>query len=131
MIGAKVTIDYQPQTVVQAAEDATYRSLGHAAASIRLDAIESIQRDSGPSPAGQPPHTRRGLIRRAIRYFVDRAKQYAIIGTAASVIDQAGEPHEHGGKFRRQKFEPRPFMRPALLRKSGRLPDHWRDSIRG
>lgn len=130
-VKARVTIDYRPETVNRAVDKGMYRSLSHAAASIRRTAIQSIVRRKDASEPGTPPHTHTGLLRRAILYFVDRGRQWAIIGPAASVVGEAGEAHEYGGQYKKERFKKRPFMGPALLQSQGRLPDHWRDSVRG
>jgi indolepyruvate ferredoxin oxidoreductase beta subunit len=42
--------------VLDAAKTAEFRNLGHAAASIRKDAVASIKTSDEPSPPGEPPH---------------------------------------------------------------------------
>jgi hypothetical protein len=79
------------------------------------------------APAGKPPYTKRGLIRRAIRYAADR--EGAVIGTIASQIGTAGSPHELGGEYKGATFEQRPFMLPALQQNLTRIAGDWAGSI--
>lgn len=66
------------------------------------------------SPAGTPPHTKRGLIKHAIQYAVDDGS--AVIGTAHSIIGEGGKPHEDGGEYMGAHYPERAFMNPALER---------------
>jgi phage gpG-like protein len=85
-----------------------------AAFRIMRDAQASIQRSTTPSAPGSPPHTKRGQLKRSIRY--DATKDGAVIGPLASMVGTSGEAHEFGGSFRGGSFPERPYMNPALLR---------------
>lgn len=131
MFGLSVKVENELQKVEQAAEKAAFKNFGHAAASIRKDAIASITPSDEPAAEGEPPHTRRGKrgrrIKRAILYAAD--KEGAVIGTAYSKFGTAGSPHEHGGEYKGETFAERPFMFPALLRQSGRFAGSFAGSI--
>lgn len=98
-----------------------FKNLGHAVASIAKDAKRSIKTSAVPSPVGTAPHTRKGLLRRAIRYELDRARKSAAIGPTASLVGEAGRAMEFGGRFRNQDYPARPYMAPALERNQHRL----------
>lgn len=126
--GAKV-ID-ETKAVAKAAKEATFRNLGHAAASLRKIAVASIltRKDRRKaSPPGLPPHTRRGQLRRAIRY--DVADDVAVIGPMASVAGTAGAAHEFGGLYKGDDFDRRPFMGPALDASLDRFAKGWEGSV--
>lgn len=147
MFSAAVKIEDTTARVRQAADKAAYRNLGHAAASIRKQAKGSIKRSPSRkgakrrggkrvrrathegSPPGQPPYTQRGDLPRAILFDVDKAKESAVIGAAASRIGTAGEPHEHGGEYKGADYEARPFMQPALEDNADRFAADWQGSI--
>lgn len=120
MVGVKtkVTVDMGP--LKEAVDKAAYESYFHAAASIRKDAIASIESARGPSMPGTPVHThRRALARRAIRFSAD--KYGAVIGPVASVLGTALSAHEFGGMYKGTRFPKRPTMGPALLRGAPRF----------
>lgn len=108
-----------------------FKNIIHAAASISKDAKRSIKRSATPGRPGSPPTTRRGLLRRAIRFSANRQKQTAVIGPQASQVDQAATAHEFGGSYKGQDFPARPFMRPALERNLHRLGGQFTGSIGG
>jgi hypothetical protein len=129
MLGLSFQFDDQTKRVANAADQATFRNLGHAAAQVRKTASESIVVAEGPSEPGTPPHTRRKQLKRAIRFDVDQAAQTAVIGPMASVVGEAGAAHEHGGDFRGDEYPQRPYMGPALETNVSRFAEEWSASI--
>ena len=128
MFGLKLKVLDLTKRVKNAAERAGFRNFGHAAASLRKDAIASIENSPVPSDPGEPPHTRRRrLLPRAIRYAVD--KQGAVVGPVASVAGEVGQAHEFGGRYMEQNYPERPFMFPALERAAPRFAGEWRGSV--
>ncbi|MFA6716535.1 MAG: hypothetical protein WC082_12590 [Victivallales bacterium] len=121
---------FDARKVRKKAEAGTFKSLNHAAAAIRLTARHSIRRSPKESAAGTPPHTRRGLLKRALLYKVDKAKMSAVIGPAYSVAGRSGSAHEFGGKYYGRKYPKRQFMGPALRENKRRISSFWRASIR-
>lgn len=146
--------------VEQAVERASFKNLGHAAASIRKTAQASIvkapkaktagrtnqvKRDargrflkgSGkkrrgrqltvPSKPGQPPHTRRGQLKRAIKYHA--TKDSAVIGPEGSKVGTSSEAHEFGKRYKGTKYPARPFMGPARDANSSRFASAFAGSI--
>ncbi len=141
MLGLKFAIDsLTPQRVTDAADRATFRNLGHAAATIRKTAQASIEQAEGPSPVGSPPHThtggvtkkgrpRKGELQRAITYDVDQAAQDAVIGPRESVVGLSAYAHELGAEHMGQDFPERPFMGPALEDNADRVAPEWAGSV--
>jgi len=132
MFGMKSKVIDEHHKVAAAARRATYRNLFHAAASIRKTAIESIERSPDPSEEGEPPHTRgfrRGGLREAIAFEVELRDEQAVVGVDADKLGRAGEPHEHGRKYKGQEYEERPFMGPALEKNRDRFARGWAGSI--
>jgi hypothetical protein len=123
-----------------AVERASYQNLAHAAASIRKDAIASIEEKEGPSLPGTPPHThtakttrtgkrRLGHLPRAIVFHNDRQAKSAVVGPRQSVVGTAGQAHEFGGEYKEETFPERPFMNPAMTRNIDRFAADWQGSI--
>lgn len=141
MITSTVQFVDHTQRVKEAAEKATYKNLGHAAASIRKRAIESIVPAEGPSAPGTPPHTRPGRVskktgkarpgqlQRAIVYKQDRAAQDVVVGPRHSVVGESAKAHEFGGAYRDETFPERPFMGPALDQNLDRFGPSFAGSI--
>ena len=130
MIGMRVRTRSDIPKVIRKARKANIENLAHAGAAIRLTARRSIRKGKKASPAGSPPHTRRGLIRRAILYAVEKERERVVVGPSYTKVGPAAQPHEHGGRFRRRRYKPRPFMGPALVKTKPRLPRKWAGSIR-
>lgn len=118
------------EKVARKAKQANIENLGHAGGAIRLAAVRSIRKRKGPSPAGQPPHTHTRRLPRAIKYAVEKQRQRVVIGTDVQSFGTAGKAHEHGGRFRGERYPKRPFMAPALEKTKSRLPKFWAGSIR-
>lgn len=126
----KATTRFDGKKVRDAARKGSITSLGHAGAAIRLQARHSIRKGKKPSPAGTPPHTRKGRLRNAIKYAVTEGKQSVVIGPDYAVAADSGVAHEFGGRFRRERYDKRPFMGPALENVKDRLPSMWAGSVK-
>jgi hypothetical protein len=139
MIALTSKIDVNTKPVEKDMERVSYRSLSHAAASIRKDALASVifsrrvkswytvKRRRGrkikivrvpvwvPSDPGKPvlTHKRESLFRGAYRYDADKTS--AVVGPTASKLGQGMKVHERGGMidYARQKngFRGRDFLR--------------------
>jgi len=147
MFGMTSRSAFEGGKVRDAASRANFANLTHAAAAIRLTARHSIRKapkargrdakgrfksagKTQPSMPGSPPHTRKGQLKRAILYAVERKKQYAVIGPAYEMMGTAASAHEFGGRFRGQRYPRRPFMSPALRENLPRLSKLWAGSVR-
>lgn len=130
MVEMKAKTGSQMHRVARKAKRATIENLGHAGGAIRLAAVRSIRQRKGPAPAGQPPHTHTRRLPRAIKYAVEKARQTVVIGPDVESFGTAGKAHEHGGRYRRERYPKRPFMGPALEKAKDRLPKFWAGSVR-
>ena len=130
MIAMRVKTKFEREKLLVKAKQANFKNLGHAAAALRLTARRSIRTRQKPSAPGTPPNTRRGQLRRAIAYSVDRARQVVVIGPERDAVGTSGSAHEFGGRYRREHFPKRPYMGPALEKIKDRLPDFWASSVR-
>ena len=130
MIGISCKVTNRFNSLERKVQQANFKNLGHAAATLRMVARQSIRRRKKPSQPGSPPHTQTGRLKRSIIYSVDRQRQSAIIGPSHSIIGPAGAEHEHGGGRRKQRFPRRPYMGPALKKIQPRLSRMWASSIK-
>jgi phage gpG-like protein len=67
-----------------------------------------------PSRPGTPPNTHTKQLPRSIVFAADSSGGSFVIGPSRSGIDEIGQVHEFGGKFRGRNYPARPFMRPAI-----------------
>jgi hypothetical protein len=119
----------ETEKVAKAVQKATRLALRKAAYAIFRTAQESIQTAGGPSPAGEPPHSRRGQLRRAERYDVDDAAEIAVIGPRFSMVGTSAEAHEFGGEYKKEQYPKRPFMGPALEKNRALIPAFWQGEV--
>ena len=129
MVGVKVKTKDQTKKVLAKAKRAAVKNLGHAGAAIRLTAKRSIRRSKKASPAGKPPHTRKGQLRGAIAYAVEGGET-VVVGPEHDKVGKSGSAHEKGGRYKRQRYPKRPFMAPALEANQDRLPKLWANSVK-
>lgn len=128
MINAKTV--FNTRQLKRRANAGSIKSLGHAGGAIRLVARRSIKKSPKNAPAGSPPNTRKGRIKNAIKYAVSADKQSVVIGPDYAVAADSGGAHEHGGHYRQEQYDRRPFMGPALSKTQDRLPAFWAGSIK-
>lgn len=107
-------IQLQLERIVKAAEKARSGNLRSVGYLVATAAKRLIQKSATASQPGQPPASRKGLLRRAIRYELAADKQSVVIGPAYTIVGTAGEAHEFGGRYRGATYPERPFMGPAL-----------------
>lgn len=125
----KVTVKDDMAKVAKAAKKGNFTSLTHVAASIRRTAIGFIRRSKRAAPEGQPPTTRKGLIKKAMFFHVDKQAERAVIGPRYSVIGDAVAAQEFGGTYKGGTYPKRPVMGPALQQSLPRLPAKFKGSI--
>lgn len=130
MVGMKAKTKSQMQRVAKKAKPRSIENLGHAGATIRLVAKRSVRKKKGPAPAGQPPHTHTKRLPRAIKYAVEKQKGVVVIGPDVESLGTAGKAHEHGGTYKHERYQRRPFMGPALEKTKDRLPRMWAGSVK-
>jgi hypothetical protein len=82
------------------AADATFKSIGQAAGTVRKIASRSIRRSKNPSKPGNAPNTQTGLLRRAIRYEISKDKDGAVIGPVNDYAKTIWDALEYGGRTR-------------------------------
>ena len=129
-MSARYRSKFERERLRRAAQSGTFRSLGHAVATIRKLAMGSIRRIAGRSAVGQPPHTHTNRLPKAILFAVEKPTQSAVVGPSRRIVGLAGAEQEHGGRWRKELFAPRPFMAPALEKVINRLPSFWAGSVR-
>lgn len=152
MIGLKINAAkaqfFDRPKVQRAVDRSTRRLFVRMGGLTRKIARQSIRKRKKPSPAGQPPHSHLGLLRKFI-YFVFESKPRPTMVAGPALLNGRPDPQpvnatvpealEHGAKLRvRGRFqrsakivdlEPRPYMAPAFNKAKDKLPGLWRDSV--
>lgn len=118
------------------------KALSKAGAFIRTAARTSIRKRKGSAPAGSPPHSHEGSLRRLILFGYDKSSDSVVVGPvgfeksiAPSALEYGGRTTVTGkGRGRREprvvKIAARPYMDPALKKEMPNLPLVWRNSVK-
>jgi hypothetical protein len=103
----RVTVTATPQKVVSAVKKANVKSFAAAGAYLRGIAQRSIRRGKKASAPGTPPHTREGVMKKAIVFDVE--PNSVVIGPSKNRLGMLiGNVHEFGGTE-----GPKPRMAPG------------------
>lgn len=132
VLGWKVRTRSDVNKIIRKLEKSTAAILYRSAALVRTIAKRSIRttKSREGSQAGRPPRTRgRKVLPRAILFAVNREEESAIIGPSVELAGKVGGAHEHGGMFRGERYDARPFMGPALDKVLPEFREAWRHSI--
>ena len=130
MIAMRARTQLDRRGLQRRAQSGSITSLGHAGAALRLVARHSIRRSARAAMPGAPPHTRRGQLKRALRFAVEPAAQRVFIGPTHPLVGRSAVAHEFGGRYRGQRYPARPLMGPALSSLRHRLPRFWANSVK-
>ncbi len=129
--------------VKRAVDAARRRVLSKAGAFVRQTARTSIRKRKGSSKPGNPPHSHVGLLRRFILFGYDRQSDSVVVGPVGFRDSSAPRVLERGGTTtvtrrrrgkqteRRVRIAARPYMKPALEKEQPKLPELWRNSVKG
>ncbi len=144
MIDLRIKQMFFDRTKVKRAVDAARRRvLSKAGAFIRQTARTSIRKRKGTSKPGSPPHSHVGLLRRFILFGYDKQSDSVVIGPVGFKASAAPRVLERGGTTtvtrrrrgrrseRRVRIAARPYMQPSLEKERPKLPELWRNSVRG
>ena len=126
----KTEIDFDADGLVARAAKASQDVLRRMGAYVRRVAQSKVRRSPGPSAPGSPPHTRKGLLKRAILFGVDRRENRVLVGPGFRFVGTSMMAHEFGGGYKRQRYPKRPLMGPALRESAPHLSKMWEDAVR-
>lgn len=144
MIDMRIKHMFFDRPRIVAALDRTKRkALSRGGAFIRQAAKTSIRKRKGSAPAGKPPHSHEGSLRRLILFGYDQRTDSVVVGAVGFKKSTAPNVLEFGGPAvitrrvkgrlvgQRVKIAARPYMGPALQKEKAKLPKAWANSIRG
>lgn len=135
---------FHEQRVASKMQTATAKALKRAGAFVQRTARRSMRKGGRPSAPGKPPKVRKGQLKRFLFFVVDREAESVVVGPVKLTgAEDAPSVLEHGGNTERTvfvkagarkrvsvKYEPRPFMGPALTKEQTNLPKLWEDAFK-
>jgi hypothetical protein len=127
--------------VIRSLDAASRKALSKAGAFIRTRAKSSIRKRKSVAPAGKPPSSHTGDLKRLIFFGYDTTAKSVVIGPAKFRTGEAPNLLEFGGQIVRrgrggkpttQHYKGNAFMGPALNAEvaAGTIPEQWRNSVR-
>ena len=103
--------------------------LRRAGAYVRRVAQRKVVTSPKASQPGSPPHSRRGLLKRAVLFGPDGGGS-VLVGPGFNFVGPSMSAHEFGGKYRRERYPKRPLMGPALKESAPHVAKMWRDAVK-
>ena len=97
---------------------------------VRTVARRKVKPGDRPSPAGTPPHSRTGALKRGILFGVERRQASVLIGPSERFVGTSMAAHEFGGAYKRERYPKRPRMGPSLKESTPRLARMWQDAVK-
>ena len=97
---------------------------------VRTVARRKVRPGERPSPAGTPPHSRTGALRRGILFGVEKRRQSVVVGPSERFVGTSMAAHEFGGAYKRERYPRRPLMGPSLQESTPRLARMWQDAVK-
>ena len=104
--------------------------LRRAGAYVRRVAQRKVVMSPKPSAPGQPPHSRRGLLKRAILFGLGNGDKSVLVGPGFNFVGESASAHEFGGKYRKERYPKRPLMGPALKESAPHIAKMWDNAVK-
>lgn len=122
-------LDFDEDGLVARIVRASRDILRRAGAYVRRVAQRKVATSPRPSQPGHPPHSRKGLLKRAILFGSDGDRS-VLVGPGFNFVGESASAHEFGGKYRRERYPKRPLMGPALKETAPHVAKMWRDAVK-
>ena len=126
----KSEIEFDEEGLVARVAKAAVDILRRMGAYVRTVARRKVRTSERPSPAGTPPHSRTGALRRGILFGVEKRRQSVVVGPSARFVGTSMSAHEFGGAYKRERYPKRPLMGPSLKESVPRLARMWQDAVK-
>ncbi len=125
----KCELDFDEDGLVARIAKASREILRRAGAYVRRVAQRKVVTSPKASPPGSPPHSRKGLLKRAILFGSDGDRS-VLVGPGFNFVGPSMAAHEFGGKYRRERYPKRPLMGPALKESAPYVAKMWKDAVK-
>ena len=123
-------VEFDADGLVARAAKASVDVLRRMGAYIRRAAQSKVRQSRNPSQPGEPPHTRRGALKRGILFGVDRRTNSVVVGPSIRFVGTSMQAHEFGGGYKRERYPKRPLMGPSLRDSAPHLAKMWENAVK-
>ena len=123
-------VEFDADGLVARAAKASVDVLRRMGAYIRRAAQSKVRQSRNPSQPGEPPHTRRGALKRGILFGVDRRTNSVVVGPSVRFVGTSMQAHEFGGGYKRKRYPKRPLMGPSLRESAPHLAKMWENAVK-
>ena len=123
-------VEFAANGLVARAAKASVDVLRRMGAYIRRAAQSKVRQSRNPSQPGEPPHTRRGALKRGILFGVDRRTNSVVVGPSVRFVGTSMQAHEFGGGYKRERYPKRPLMGPSLRESAPHLAKMWENAVK-
>lgn len=123
-------VEFDADGLVARAAKASVDVLRRMGAYIRRVAQSKVRQSRNPSQPGEPPHTRRGALKRGILFGVDRRTGSVVVGPSIRFVGTSMQAHEFGGGYKRERYPKRPLMGPSLRESAPHLAKMWENAVK-
>ena len=123
-------VEFDANGLVARAAKASVDVLRRMGAYIRRAAQSKVRQSRNPSQPGEPPHTRRGALKRGILFGVDRRTNSVVVGPSIRFVGTSMQAHEFGGGYKRERYPKRPLMGPSLRESAPHLARMWENAVK-
>jgi len=142
--GSLVEVDFSMffdrDNVIDATEKAERKVMSKAGAFVMRRARSSIRRRKSSAKPGKPPTNRTGLLKRFLFFGYDHINSEVVIGpmrlnkskargtglTVPALLEFGGTVRRGGETLR---YEPHPYMGPAMEKEAPKFPKLWRNAV--
>ena len=126
----KCEVEFDEDGLVARIAKASREFLKRAGAYVRIVARRKVLTSPKPSLPGQPPHSRRGLLKRGILFGLERDGKSVLVGPGFNLVGESASAHEFGGKYRRERYPKRPLMGPSLKESAPHVAKMWQGAVK-
>ena len=123
-------VEFDADGLVARAAKASVDVLRRMGAYIRRAAQSKVRQSRNPSQPGEPPHTRRGALKRGILFGVDRRTNSVVVGPSVRFVGTSMQAHEVGGGYKRERYPKRPLMGPSVRESAPHLAKMWENAVK-
>ena len=126
----KAEIDFDADSLAARVARASLDVLKRMGAYVRKVAQSKVRTSPKASQLGTPPHSRRGLLKRAILFGLEKRERRVLIGPGFRFVGTSASAHEFGGGYKGDRYPRRPLMGPSLKESAPHLARLWQDAVK-